>query len=70
MVFLLADINWSSLMTSPIFWIFGGGTIIAITAIVAEAITKTAKGRNDGNLKKDMLDRGFSAEEIERVLKA
>ena len=44
--------------------------MIPIVAIIACYWHKTAKVNSDNELKRDMLERGMSAEEIERVIDA
>ena len=46
------------------------GILIAVPAIVAEAWQKTRQAEIEATLKRDMLDRGMSAEDIERVISA
>jgi hypothetical protein len=47
-----------------------GGCLIAIIAIVAGQWRKHRQTELEIALKSDMLNRGFSAEEIEKVIKA
>jgi hypothetical protein len=53
----------------PILAIVGGITI-AIIAIVSSAWQKNRQVEVEAALKQDMLNRGMSAEDIERVIKA
>ena len=46
------------------------GAIIAVTAIVAVQWRKVRQADFEASLKHDMLNRGMSAEDIERVIKA
>ena len=45
-------------------------TLVVITWLVLRAIQAIHRGSAEVGLKRDMLDRGMSAEEIERVLAA
>jgi len=46
------------------------GALIALTAIVASQWRKHRQTELEISLKHDLLNRGFSAEEIEKVVKA
>jgi hypothetical protein len=46
------------------------GSLIAITAILAHNWRAVRLSETEGALKRDMLNRGMSAEDIERVIKA
>lgn len=46
------------------------GSLIALTAIVSNHWRKHRQTELEITLKQDMLNRGFTAEEIERVVKA
>ncbi len=65
----LAEFNWSSLV-APEVLVFVVGGLIAIIAILAGAVTSVMNNRSQARLKMDMLDRGMSAEEIERIVNA
>jgi SOS response regulatory protein OraA/RecX len=47
-----------------------GGVLIALTAILTSQWRKHRQTELEMSLKHEMLNRGFSAEEIERVVKA
>ena len=65
----LASFDWDDLFEPPTI-IFLVGGLIAVTAIVAHQWRRAQKSSDDARLKEQMLQRGFSAEEIERVIKA
>ncbi len=46
------------------------GCLIPITAIIGNFWYKAQKNKHDNDLKQRMLERGMSAEEIERVISA
>ncbi len=48
------------------------GTLVLIVAVpfIASAWRQVAKDRSDADLKRSMIERGMSVEEIERVLRA
>ena len=50
--------------------VFGVGLLVALSSIVARAIVKIRRDAVAAALKRDMLDRGMSAEEIKTVLEA
>jgi hypothetical protein len=47
-----------------------GGIVVALTTIIMHHYRKSQRDEMDTTLKLDMLERGMSAEEIERVLSA
>lgn len=47
-----------------------GGLLVGVVGIVANAWQKNRQVELECSLKQDMLNRGMSAEEIERVIKA
>lgn len=53
-----------------ISFIFGGTTIYCIINAIVVNWRKTRVAEQNAVLKKTMIDRGFSADEIERVIKA
>ncbi len=53
----------------PIFAVIGG-VLIALTAIVSMNWRKARQSELDAALKQDMLNRGFTAADIERVINA
>ena len=46
------------------------GALIALTAIISSQWRKHRQTELEASLKHDMLNRGFTAEDIERVVKA
>jgi hypothetical protein len=66
--------EWVGKLPEPdvlgIVGVFGIGGLIGITAIVSVMWANVRKAEVEANLKREMLDRGMSAEEIERVIKA
>ena len=66
---MLADFAWELIFRVPqILFVVGG--LIAIAAIICSFWYKVEKARSDKDLKLSMLQRGMSAEEIERVISA
>lgn len=53
-----------------IVFIFGGPMIVGIVYAVVNGWTNVQKHREDSDLKHKLIDAGFSAEEIERIIKA
>jgi hypothetical protein len=64
---LLDRLNSGELM---FLFILSGGFICALSGIVAGAWLKNRQLEIDANLKKDMLSRGMSSEEIRAVIEA
>jgi hypothetical protein len=50
--------------------LFGTLVLIVAVPVIASAWRQVARDRADADLKRSMIERGLSAEEIERVLKA
>ena len=46
------------------------GCLVAIVAIVANVASATIKANAETNLKRRMVERGYSVDEIERVIRA
>ena len=53
-----------------IILLFGGPSICGVVALIVKAWVKTARHRDDTDLKHRLVDAGFSVEEIERVMNA
>lgn len=66
---MLAESIWQSAFGMPQIAIIMG-TLVPIVAIVATQWSKVQSHRSDNELKRDMLDRGMDAEEIERIMGA
>lgn len=66
---MLADSFWESIFRIPQLPIIMG-CLIPITAIIGTFWYKAQKDKHDHDLKRRMLERGMSAEEIERVISA
>ena len=66
----LAEIDWNTLLQNtdvvPLVCIFGIGGLISLSAIIAVQWRKAYETR----LKEKMIDRGFTADEIVRVIGA
>jgi hypothetical protein len=56
------------LLQTPLFIIFAAVTIISVVPTLAHYWYKARQAEIDASLKHDMLQRGMSAEDIERVL--
>lgn len=59
-----------SMLTKPELIVFVVGGIIGVVAIVAGYWSKVRRIEVEAGLKQDMIERGMSAEEIERVIRA
>ena len=66
---MLAYSIWESIFRMPQLPIIMG-CLIPITAIIGSFWYKAQKVKSDKDLKLSMLERGMSAEEIERVISA
>ncbi len=58
------------LLNNPLFIIFASVTLMAVLPTIAHYWYKVRQAEIDASLKHDMLQRGMSADEIERVLAA
>lgn len=65
----LASFDWSGLLEPPAV-VFVTGLIIAVVAIVGNQWRKIHQVTVEGRLKRQMIERGYSAEEIERAIRA
>lgn len=65
----MAVFDWSRLLRMPTL-VFVVGGVIAVFAIVLPQWRRVREVEAASRLKQKMIDRGFSADEIERVLKA
>ena len=66
---MLAYSAWESIFRIPQLPIIMG-CLIPITAIIGSFWYKAQKNKHDNDLKRRMVERGMSAEEIERVISA
>ena len=66
---MLAYSFWESIFHIPQLPIIMG-CLIPIVAIIGHFWYEAQKNKNDNDLKRRMLERGMSAEEIERVISA
>ena len=66
---LAQSFDWNSLFR-PEIAVPLGGCLIAIVAIVGGLWSKTVKSNRIAELKRAMIERGMSADEIERVIAA
>ena len=70
---MLAEQFWHGLFEMPQIAIVMGclvGCLIPIAGIIAYYWYKTQQVRSENELKRTMVDRGLSADEIERILTA
>jgi hypothetical protein len=58
------------LLFNPVFVVFAALTICAVASVVSVFWYRTRRAEIDAALKQTMIDRGMSADEIERVLRA
>jgi hypothetical protein len=65
MTMMCAEIQWTT-QTVTMLCVFA----VPITAIVINGWQKIEKSRADSELKRNMIQRGMTADEIERVLNA
>ncbi len=69
----LAEVDWGEILSSgnlPIIAVFGTATIITVAAIYLGLKFLTQKNQNEVRLKRDLVAKGYSADEIERIIKA
>jgi hypothetical protein len=72
---MLADFSWGDLFDKMpailcITFIFGGWVIVAVVRSFTESWRKVREAEQAAALKQSMVDKGMSAADIERVLKA
>ncbi len=62
---MLSEVHWDMTTIAVV-----SGCAIPITAIIAGYWSKLERAKTDNKLKQQMVERGMSADEIERVLSA
>ena len=72
---MLANFSWNSLIENLpailcITFIFGGWVMVAIVRSFTDSWRKVREAEQTAALKQSMVEKGMSADEIERVLKA
>lgn len=70
---MLAETSWNSLLEMPQLAIIGGlsiGALVSIAGIVGHYWQKDRKVHSDNMLKRMLVERGLSIEQIERVMEA
>jgi len=68
----LLAVNWENLFQPQnilFISIFGAGGVVAIIGILAGTWYAANKHQHTTSLKRDLVARGYSADEIERILK-
>ena len=61
---------WESFMSRVDIVVPVAGCVVGIVAIIAVCSAKTIKANRVADLKRSMIERGMSADEIERVISA
>ena len=68
----LAEVDWNSLLQQgpglPIMVVFSLMATVAVVVIVAPQWRRVRLGEADARLKRQMIEQGYSAEEIKRIL--
>ena len=68
---LLAEVNWNSIFRPEIMvfvCVFSFLTIVGVFRAITSAWKAVEKNRNESQLKAQMIERGYRADEIERVI--
>ena len=71
----LADVSWGDLFEKMpailmITFIFGGWVIVAVVRSFTDSWRRVREAEQTAALKQSMVDKGMSADEIERIMKA
>lgn len=69
----LLAVNWEAIFTPanmPLIAVFGMITIICATGIIAGCWQKARQTERETQLKRDLAARGYSVDEIERIVRA
>jgi len=69
----LAEVDWSQIFSpsnTPLIAIFGMSTIVSVAFFFFGGKYMTQKNNNETNLKRDLIAKGYSADEIEQIIKA
>jgi hypothetical protein len=72
---MAADFSWNNLIENMpailcITFIFGGWVMVAIVRSFTDSWRRVREAEQTAALKQSMVDKGMSADDIERVLKA
>ncbi len=68
-MFILAEADWGAVFDSPFVVPVCGG-IVVIVVVLSSVWRSLEKTRIEARLKEQMIASGFSADEIERVIRA
>lgn len=69
----LAAVNWDALFNTanmPFVMVFGIVTVVSVAGIFGGVWQKSKKYEHETKLKRDLVAKGYSAEEIERIVQA
>lgn len=69
----LASVNWEAIFTPgnmPLIAVFGMITIVSVSGVIGGTWQKVKQHEKDVQLKRDLIAAGYSAEEIERIVRA
>lgn len=72
-MFQLAEVDWATIFQpgNVLFMaVFGVGGVVGVATIIGGIYMATKKHQRDVLLKRDMVAKGYSVEEIERVVGA
>jgi hypothetical protein len=71
-VYSLAEINWEAIFQpgNMVFFVAGMGIMIPLVAVIGGIYQNIKKHQREVLLKRDLVAGGYSADEIERVVKA
>ena len=71
-MFQLAEVDWNAVFqpgNTIFFAVFGMATIIAVAGVIGGTVQKIKMHQRDVLLKRDMIAKGYSVDEIQRVVK-
>ena len=72
-MFYLAEVDWNGILSSgnlPIIAVFGTATIVTVAIAFFGFKYLTHKSRDETLLKRDLVAKGYSTDEIERIVAA
>lgn len=68
----LAEVDWAAVLQPPnmvFIAVFGMVTIICVAGVIGGTVQKIKTHQRDVLLKRDMVAKGYSVDEIQRVVK-
>ena len=69
----LAEVDWNAIFSTsnmPLIAVFGTATIVSVCSVYFGARYMAKKSEHETHLKRDLVAKGYTADEIERIVRA